>query len=160
ASLPMLRAVASDASAATAALTTQIGDIETVLDEAKAATERGASLLAWLANARFNPGSCLVVAGLAFGLFAIALIFAGLFQRWGAALAAGVSAVVSLLLPALMALAAIVAWARRHLVTASKAFAVLDSLRARLEAARIRRLSEHELTLQAALRAAAEAEAE
>jgi hypothetical protein len=160
AQVPALTGAATDAASATAALQTQVGAVRELLDEAKASAERGLGLAGWLAHARLVPDR----AGLGIALGAVVLAgfvaLALVMEARGAGVAATMSAIIAFLAPLAGAIATIVATAKRHMADASRAFAMLGSIRDRVEARQAQRLSEHEATLLAARRATSEAEAE
>lgn len=160
ASVPALQRAADNAHEATAALQTRVGDLEDILNEARASARQGSSVLAWLANARFSEADRHRLIVRTAGFFALFLVLALLLQAWGGQIAGWIGAGAALIAPILVALDTIIGWARRNLSDASRAFALLESVRDRVEGAKAERLSRHEVALQAAHRAASEAEAE
>jgi hypothetical protein len=160
AQVPALTAAATGAATTTEALQTQLGAVRELLDEAHSSAARGMGLVGWLANARI--GKERLVLGVLVTLIALVLL-AGLAQELearGAEIAATMTTVVTLLGTAGTALGATLAWAKRHMADASRAFAMLGSIRERVEARQAQHLSEHEAALLAARRATSEAEAE
>jgi hypothetical protein len=160
AQLPALTGAATDVTKATAALQTQVGAVRELLDEAKASADRGLGLLGWIANVRLIDDTVvlrLLVGGIAFVLL---LVVAQEIAWRGADIAAAMTSVAALIGTGSAAIATIAATAKRHMADASRAFAVLGSIRDRVEARQAQRLSEHEAALLAARRATSEAEAE
>ncbi|PWS36595.1 hypothetical protein DFH01_15745 [Falsiroseomonas bella] len=158
--VPALTKAATGAATTTAALQTQLGAVRELLDEAHSSAARGMGQLGWLANARIRKDR--LILGVLLTLIALVLLV-GLAQELearGAEIAATMTTVVTLLGTATTALGAALAWAKRHMADASRAFALLGSIRERVEARQAQRLSEHEAELLAARRATSEAEAE
>jgi hypothetical protein len=158
--VPALKQAAHDATAARAALGTRVGELEELLSEAHASARQGSSVLAWLANARFRAGDrrrllVRLTATLVCWLLAVALLL-----LWAREIAGWVSACLAVLAPAVVTAGTIIGWGRRNVAQASRAFSLLQSVRDRIETARSERLSRHELELDAAHRAAIDAEAE
>jgi hypothetical protein len=160
AQVPALTAAATEAAKTTEALQTRVGAVRELLDESHSSAARGIGLLGWLANARIRKER--LILGVLLALIALVLLI-GLAQELearGKDIAATMTTVVTLLGTAGTALGAAIAWAKRHMADASRAFAMLGSIRARVEARQAQRLSEHDAALLAARRATGEAEAE
>ncbi|WP_372618677.1 P-loop NTPase fold protein [Falsiroseomonas sp.] len=160
AQVPALQAAAEAGAATEAAMRVKVAEIRELLDEAKASTDRGLSLLSWLANARLPEGGLLKTALSGVAVLLALLVVALLLERHGAAIAAWITGAAALLAPLLGAATAALGWARRHLADATRAFAVLGSIRERVEARQAGLLAARDAELLAARRATAEAEAE
>ena len=158
--VPDLRSAANNAVAGAQALKVKVADIQDLLDEAQASASRGLSLLGWLANARTAPGDRRALLLRGGGVLAALVIIALLLGYWGANIAAAISAMAAFVLPLIGGLTVAIGWARRHLADATRAFAVLGSIRERVEVRQAQRLADRDADLLAARRATAEAEAE
>ena len=158
--LTALRNAAHGAADTGQALAEKVGAMQELLDEVRASGARGASVLGWLAQAGFSPterGALLERVGLVFGGFLLVTIALSYF---GADLAALVTAVTTVIAPLVAGLATLLTWGRTHVAKATRAFAVLEALRKRVEQTQHQRLAEADASLLAARRATAEAEAE
>ncbi len=160
ANVPALQRAAVDASQAERALQTRIGDIEDLLAEARSTGQRGVAIVAWLTNAHLAQGDRARLIRRVAGSFIVLVVVAVILHAWGGAIAGWIGGAVAMAGPALVGLATLIEWGRKSLFDASKAFGVLEGLQDRVEAGRVERLSRHEVALQAAHRAASEAEAE
>lgn len=142
------------------ALTLKVGAMQELLDEVRASGARGASVLGWLAQAGFSPTERDALrerVGLVFGGLLLVTI---VLSYWGADLAALVTAITTVIAPLIAGLATLITWGRTHVAKATRAFAVLEALRKRVEQTQHQRLAEADASLLAARRATAEAEAE
>ena len=99
ANVPALRRAADNANEATAALQTRIGDLEDILNEARASARQGSSMLAWLANARFSEADRSRLVVRTAGFFAVFLVLALLLQAWGGQIAGWIGAGAALIAP-------------------------------------------------------------
>ena len=158
--LTSLERAAHDAREVSAALQTRVGEVEDLLNEAHANANRGSALVAWLANARFDHSDRTRLIAPIAACFALFIVLAIILQQWGGDIAGRIATAGAVIAPILVGIGSIVDWARRNLSEASKAFSVLEGVRDRVESARAERLSRHELALQAAHRAAADAESD
>ncbi len=158
--LTSLRNAAHGAAGTSEALAEKVGAMQELLDEVRASGARGASVLGWLAQAGFSPaerGALLERVGMVFGGLLLGTI---VLSYWGADLAAMVTAVTTVIAPLIAGLATLITWGRTHVAKATRAFAVLEALRKRVEQTQHQRLAEADASLLAARRATAEAEAE
>jgi hypothetical protein len=158
--LTSLQRAAHDGREVGAALQTRVGEVEDLLNEARANASRGSALVAWLANARFDRDDRTRLIVPIAACFAASIVLAIVLQQWGGDIAGRIATAAAVIAPILVGAGSVVDWARRNLSEASKAFSVLEGLRDRVAAARTDRLSRHELALQAAHRAAADAESD
>lgn len=142
------------------ALAEKVGAIQELLDEVRASGARGASVLGWLAQAGFSAterGALRERVALMFGGLLLVTI---VLSHWGVDLAAMVTAITTVIAPLVAGLATLITWGRTHVAKATRAFAVLEALRKRVEQTQHQRLAEADASLLAARRATAEAEAE
>jgi hypothetical protein len=158
--VPALQRAAEQGAATKEALQVQVGALRELLDEAEASGGHGRSLLGWLANARAPEGGMLKVVLTGVAMLLALLVLALLLERHGAAIAAWITGLAALLVPLLSAAGTAIGWARQHLGKATRAFAVLGSIRDRVEAEQAQRLAARDADLLAARRATGEAEAE
>jgi hypothetical protein len=160
AQVPALQKAANGGVEAGEALQVQVGQIEDLLDEARASVQRGGSMVGWLVNSRMATEDRNSLVIICCALVTLLLMLAFAMEHWGSGIAAAASAIAAFVAPITAVLAASMAWARRHLSTANRAFAVLGSLRDRVDEDRNRRLAERDAALLAARRATSDAEAE
>ena len=158
--VPKLRDAALDIADLNDALAVQVGAVEELLSEVHTTSLRGASVLGWLANAKFERGDWMRLATWAMALIALLIGVTLILQHYAEEVAASISAVVATIVPILGSIGLALGWAKRHMGSATKAFAVLGALRERVEQQKTRSFSEADATLAAARRATDEADAE
>ena len=156
---PLLVNAAQDAAEATAALQQKAGAVEELLGEVHASVERGRSAVSWLANVKFERRDWVTMAGVV-GLLLLLVVglVTLLVNAWP--VAAAIGQITAATVPLLGAIGVAIAWAKRHIGTANRAFNVLEALGERVRQAKARRLEEANAELAAARRGTNEAEAE
>jgi KAP family P-loop domain len=158
--VPILQDIANDAAAAEAALAVQVVQIRELLDEAKANTDRGLSLISWLANAEINARDLVRPAKIGIAVLLALVVLSSLFELLHAQIAAVASTIAAFVVPLVGAVTLAVDWARRNVAHATRAFAVLGSIRDRVEQQQTQRITERDEALTKAQLAVTEAEAE